>query len=86
MKEVFSIVKYCNEYDLFFFVRGVGIGLSGGVIFFNNEVVISLVKMKCFFSVDYENRCVVVELGFINFKLINLIFEKGYYYVLDFLS
>ncbi|WDW06781.1 FAD-linked oxidase C-terminal domain-containing protein [Priestia aryabhattai] len=82
-KEVSSIVKYCNEHDLPFLARGAGTGLSGGAIPLNNEVIISLVKMKRLLSVDYENRRAVVEPGFINLKLTNSISEKGYYYAPD---
>ena len=82
-EEVAAIVKYCHENQLPFLARGAGTGLSGGAIPLNNEVIISLVKMKRLISVDYENRRAVVEPGYINLKLTNSISHKGYYYAPD---
>lgn len=82
-EEVASIVKYCNENDLPFLARGAGTGLSGGAIPLNEEVIISLVRMKSLLSVDLENRRAVVEPGFVNIKLTNSISNKGYYYAPD---
>ena len=82
-QEVSRLVKYCSDHQLPFLARGAGTGLSGGAIPINNEVIISLVRMKKLFSVDLENRRAVVEPGFINLKLTNSISNKGYYYAPD---
>lgn len=82
-EEVAAIVKYCHENMLPFLARGAGTGLSGGAIPLNNEVVISLTRMKKLLSVDLENRIAVVEPGFVNLKLTNSIADKGYYYAPD---
>ena len=82
-QEVSQLVKYCSDHQLPFLARGAGTGLSGGAIPINNEVIISLVRMKKLVSVDLENRRAVVEPGFINLKLTNSISNKGYYYAPD---
>jgi glycolate oxidase len=82
-QEVSLLVKYCSDNQLPFLARGAGTGLSGGAIPINNEVIISLVKMKKLVSVDLENRRAVVEPGFVNLKLTNSISDKGYYYAPD---
>ena len=82
-QEVSRLVKYCSDHQLPFLARGAGTGLSGGAIPINNEVIISLVRMKKLISVDLENRRAVVEPGFINLKLTNSISNKGYYYAPD---
>ena len=82
-QEVSLLVKYCSDHQLPFLARGAGTGLSGGAIPINNEVIISLVRMKKLVSVDLENRRAVVEPGFINLKLTNSISNKGYYYAPD---
>ncbi|WP_409305085.1 FAD-linked oxidase C-terminal domain-containing protein [Peribacillus sp. SCS-155] len=82
-EEVARIVKYCSENQLPFLARGAGTGLSGGAIPLNEEVVISLVRMKKLLSVDLENRRAVVQPGFVNLKLTNSIAHKGYYYAPD---
>ena len=82
-EEVAKLVKYCAENDLPFLARGAGTDLSGGAIPLNDEVIISLVKMKRLLSVDLENRRAVVEPGFVNLKLTNSISNKGYYYAPD---
>ncbi|WP_420541564.1 FAD-binding oxidoreductase [Guptibacillus sedimenti] len=82
-EEVSAAVKYCASHNIPFLARGAGTGLSGGAIPLNNEVIISLVKMKNLLSVDYENRKAVVQPGFVNLKLTNSISHKGYYYAPD---
>jgi glycolate oxidase len=82
-EEVSKIVKYCSQNNLPFLARGAGTGLRGGAIPLNNEVVISLVRMKKLLEVDLENRRAVVEPGFVNLKLTNSISSKGYYYAPD---
>ncbi|MBU8878047.1 FAD-binding protein [Bacillus sp. FJAT-29790] len=82
-QEVAKLVKYCTENGLPFLARGAGTGLSGGAIPINEEVIISLVRMKRLLSVDLENRRAVVEPGYINLKLTNSISDKGYYYAPD---
>jgi glycolate oxidase len=82
-EEVAALVKYCADNQLPFLARGAGTGLSGGAIPLNEEVVISLVRMKKLLSVDFENRRAVVQPGFVNLKLTNSIAEKGYYYAPD---
>ncbi|WHY58368.1 FAD-linked oxidase C-terminal domain-containing protein [Peribacillus simplex] len=82
-QEVAKLVKYCSENKLPFLARGAGTGLSGGAIPLNEEVIISLVRMKKLLSVDLENRRAVVQPGFINLKLTNSISDKGYYYAPD---
>ncbi|MFC7063867.1 FAD-linked oxidase C-terminal domain-containing protein [Halobacillus seohaensis] len=82
-EEVANLVKYCSSNELPFLARGAGTGLSGGAIPMNQEVIISLVKMKQLLSVDYENRQAVVQPGFVNLKLTNSISDKGYYYAPD---
>lgn len=82
-EEVAQIVKYCHENELPFLARGAGTGLSGGAIPLNNEVIISLTRMKKLINVDFENRTAVVEPGFVNLKLTNSISDKGYYYAPD---
>ncbi|MBP3040626.1 FAD-binding protein [Bacillaceae bacterium Marseille-Q3522] len=82
-EEVAQIVKYCSEHKLPFLARGAGTGLSGGAIPLNNEVIISMVRMKKLLHVDLENRRAVVEPGYINLKLTNSISDKGYYYAPD---
>ena len=82
-REVSEIVKYCAENELAFLARGAGTGLSGGAIPLNNEIIISMVRMKRLISVDLENRRAVVEPGFVNLKLTNSISDKGYYYAPD---
>jgi glycolate oxidase len=82
-EEVAALVKYCSDNHLPFLARGAGTGLSGGAIPLNEEVIISLVRMKKLLSVDLENRRAVVQPGFVNLKLTNSISEKGYYYAPD---
>lgn len=82
-KEVSTLVKYCSQNNLPFLARGAGTGLSGGAIPLNNEVIISLVRMKRLLEIDLENRRAVVEPGFVNLKLTNSISGKGYYYAPD---
>ena len=82
-KEVAAVVTYCANHAIPFLARGAGTGLSGGAIPINNEVIISLVKMKHLLSVDYENGQAVVQPGFVNLKLTNSISHKGYYYAPD---
>ncbi|RKD73466.1 FAD-linked oxidase C-terminal domain-containing protein [Sinobaca sp. H24] len=82
-REVAALVKYCAQNDLPFLARGAGTGLSGGATPLNNEVIISLVKMKGLLSVDYENRKAVVQPGYVNLHLTNSISSKGYYYAPD---
>ncbi|MCQ6268083.1 FAD-binding protein [Fictibacillus sp. WQ 8-8] len=82
-EEVAAIVKYCSDNQLPFLARGAGTGLSGGAIPLNEEVIISLVRMKKLLSVDLENRRAVVQPGFVNLKLTNSISDKGYYYAPD---
>ncbi|MDQ0197896.1 FAD-linked oxidase C-terminal domain-containing protein [Neobacillus ginsengisoli] len=81
--EVSKLVKYCTQNNLPFLARGAGTGLSGGAIPLNNEVIISLVRMKRLLEMDIENRRAVVEPGFVNLKLTNSISDKGYYYAPD---
>ncbi|WP_409290269.1 FAD-linked oxidase C-terminal domain-containing protein [Peribacillus sp. SCS-37] len=82
-EEVAALVKYCSDHHLPFLARGAGTGLSGGAIPLNQEVIISLVRMKKLLSVDLENRRAVVQPGFVNLKLTNSISDKGYYYAPD---
>jgi glycolate oxidase len=82
-EEVAALVKYCSDNHLPFLARGAGTGLSGGAIPLNEEVIISLVRMKKLLSVDLENRRAVVQPGFVNLKLTNSISDKGYYYAPD---
>ncbi|MFP7332404.1 FAD-linked oxidase C-terminal domain-containing protein [Shouchella clausii] len=82
-EEVAKIVKYCASHNLPFLARGAGTGLSGGAIPINGEVIISMVRMKRLISVDLENRRAVVEPGYVNLKLTNMIADKGYYYAPD---
>ncbi|WP_173916681.1 FAD-binding oxidoreductase [Halobacillus sp. Marseille-Q1614] len=81
--EVADIVRYCANHHIPFLARGAGTGLSGGAIPLNEEVIISLSKMRNLLSVDFENRQAVVQPGFVNLKLTNSIADKGYYYAPD---
>ncbi len=71
-----SLSNTARIIELPFLARGAGTGLSGGAIPINNEVIISLVRMKKLVSVDLENRRAVVEPGFINLKLTNSISKR----------
>ncbi|WP_035531251.1 FAD-linked oxidase C-terminal domain-containing protein [Halobacillus kuroshimensis] len=82
-EEVAALVQYCHMNHLPFLARGAGTGLSGGAIPLNEEIIISLVKMKQLLCVDYENRQAVVQPGYVNLKLTNSISDKGYYYAPD---
>ncbi|EGL82219.1 FAD linked oxidase domain protein [Caldalkalibacillus thermarum TA2.A1] len=82
-EEVSAVVKYLHQQQIPFIPRGAGTGLSGGAIPQNNEVIISLVRMKKLLEVDFYNRYAVVEPGFVNLKLTNAIADKGYYYAPD---
>lgn len=82
-EEVARIVRLLHRARIPFLPRGAGTGLSGGVVPLRHEVVISLARMKKLLSIDPLNRLAVVQPGFVNMRLTQVVASEGLYFAPD---
>ena len=68
-EQVVQIVKLLASRGVQIVPRGVGTGLAGGCVAFENGVVVSTVRMNRVLKVDLENRVAHVEAGCRNLQL-----------------
>ena len=61
--EVASVVKYANEHDIPFLVRGGGTGLTGGCTPIVDSIIISMERLNHIVEIDDKNMVAVLESG-----------------------
>ncbi len=61
--EVASVVKYANEHDIPFLVRGGGTGLTGGCTPIVESIIISMERLNHIVEIDDKNMVAVLESG-----------------------
>jgi glycolate oxidase len=82
-EQVSAVVKVCNRAGIPFTARGAGTNLSGGSIPVMGGLTIALTRMNRLIEIDIENQRVVVEPGFLNLELSNVLAPYGYYFAPD---
>jgi glycolate oxidase subunit GlcD len=82
-EQVARIVKLLADYGIAFIPRGAGTGLSSGVVPMNGEVMIGLSRLNHLLELDLRNRTAVVEAGFPNLKITQMVQDKGFYFAPD---
>jgi len=82
-EEVAQVVRLLAANDVAFIPRGSGTGLSSGIVPQNREVMIGLSRMNRLLDLDLRNHCVVVEAGYTNLSLTELVRKDGFYYAPD---
>lgn len=61
--EVASVVKYANEHDIPFLVRGGGTGLTGGCTPIVESIIVSMERLNHIVEIDDKNMVAVLESG-----------------------
>ncbi len=82
-EQVSKIMKIAYSNDLPIIPRGLGTGLSGGVIPLKPSIILSLEKMKSIIEIDEENLMAVVQPGLITGDLQIAVEKKGLFYPPD---
>lgn len=83
VEEVAAVVKLCNREKVPFTARGAGTNLSGGSVPIKGGVIIELSRMNRLLEIDVENQRAVVEPGYLNLELSNVLAPYGYYFAPD---
>ncbi|MFB3776478.1 MAG: FAD-binding oxidoreductase [Bryobacteraceae bacterium] len=81
--EVARIVRLLAGCGIAFIPRGAGTGLSSGVVPMNGEVMIGLSRLNHLLELDLRSRVAVLEAGFPNLKITQMVQDKGFYYAPD---
>ncbi|HSW51561.1 MAG TPA: FAD-linked oxidase C-terminal domain-containing protein [Bryobacteraceae bacterium] len=82
-EQVSRIVRLLASSGIAFIPRGAGTGLSSGVVPMNGEVMIGLSRLNHLLELDLRNRVAVVEAGFPNLKITQMVQDKGLYFAPD---
>jgi glycolate oxidase len=82
-QEVAQILAYCQSVGLKVVPRGAGTSLSGGALPLADGIVLGLGKFNRVLSVDYDNRCAVVQPGVTNLAISRAVADRGFYYAPD---
>ncbi|MCY7411058.1 MAG: FAD-binding protein [Chitinophagales bacterium] len=83
VKEISSILKYCNEKNIAVTPRAAGTGLSGGALPVFGGVILSIEKLNRIIEIDDRNHQVTVEAGVITQVLQDAVKVKGLFYPPD---
>lgn len=83
VKEISSIMQYCNEQLIPVTPRGAGTGLSGGALPVMGGVVLDMKRFDRILNIDERNFQVTTEPGVITQVLQEAVREKGLFYPPD---
>ncbi len=81
--EVARVVRLLASNHIPFIPRGAGTGLSSGVVPTKGEVMVGLSRLNRLLEIDLRNRCAVVEAGFPNLKITQMVQDQGFYFAPD---
>jgi len=81
--EVAAVLRYCHERAIKLVPRGAGTSLSGGALPLADGVLLGMGKFNRVLSVDYDNRCAVVQPGVTNLAITRAVESRGFYYAPD---
>lgn len=82
-KEISEILKYANDNLLPVVPRGLGTGVAGGSIAFDNAIMLSLERLNKIIEIDLDNLMAVVQPSVITGELQNAVEERGLFYPPD---
>ena len=82
-EEVARVVRLLAGNRIPFIPRGAGTGLSSGIVPTDGEVMIGLSRLNRLLELDLRNQRAVVEAGFPNLKLTQMVQDQGYYFAPD---
>jgi len=81
--EIAEILKFCNENLLPVVPRGLGTGVTGGSIPFDNAVLISLERMNKILEIDTENLMLITQPAVITGDIHSTVEDMGLFYPPD---
>jgi glycolate oxidase subunit GlcD len=81
--EVARVVRLLAGQGIPFIPRGAGTGLSSGVVPRNGEVMVGLSRLTKLLELDLRNQYAVVEAGFPNLKITQMVQDQGFYFAPD---
>jgi glycolate oxidase subunit GlcD len=82
-EQVAGVVRLLAGEGIPFIPRGAGTGLSSGTVPRDAEVMVALSRLNRLLELDLRNHCAVVEAGFPNLKITQLVQDQGFYYAPD---
>jgi glycolate oxidase len=82
-EQVAAILTFCRDNGVRVIPRGAGTSLSGGALPLADAVVIGLMRMNRILSIDYADRCAVVQAGVTNIGITNAVAGQGFFYAPD---
>jgi len=81
--DVIKVLRYCNDHALKVVARGAGTSLCGGALPAEDAIVLGVSRMNRVLSIDYPNRCAVVQAGITNLAITGAVAPKGFFYAPD---
>ena len=81
--QVSRVLAWCHANGVKVVARGSGTSLSGGALPLADGIVLGMARFNRILSVDYDNRCAVVQPGVTNLAVSQAIAHKGFYYAPD---
>lgn len=86
INEITNIIKFANQHKLPLVISGGRTGLSGGAVASNEELVISLDKMKSISTFNAADMTVTCQAGVITEELQQFVQQQGYFFPVNFAS
>ena len=82
-EEVAAVLRFLHARGVRVVPRGAGTSLSGGALPLADAVVVGLMRMNRILSIDYADRCAVVEAGVTNLGITGAVAGRGFFYAPD---
>ena len=82
-EQVSGVLAYCHNQGVKIVPRGAGTSLSGGALPLADAIILGLGKFNSILSIDFGNRCVVVQPGVTNLGISQAVSDAGFYYAPD---
>ena len=82
-EQVSRVLAWCHANGVKVVARGSGTSLSGGALPLADGIVLGMARFNRILSVDYDNRCAVVQPGVTNLAVSQAVAHKGFYYAPD---
>ncbi|MBO0904170.1 FAD-linked oxidase C-terminal domain-containing protein [Jiella sonneratiae] len=83
VEQVAEVLRYCHREEIPVVPRGSGTSLSGGALPLQDGVLLVLSKFNRVLSIDFDNRCAVVQPGVTNLGITRAVEHRGFYYAPD---
>ncbi|MGH7042321.1 MAG: FAD-linked oxidase C-terminal domain-containing protein [Acetobacteraceae bacterium] len=82
-EQVAAVLGFLHERGVRVVPRGAGTSLSGGALPLEDAVVVGLMRMNRILTIDYADRCAVVQAGVTNLGITGAVAARGFFYAPD---